>query len=49
VKDWLGLDECVDVLEFVEVVVCETDILEDPEGRVEPVCDTDTVELLELN
>ena len=48
-KDWLGLDECVDVLEFVEVVVCETDILEDPEGRAEPVCDTDTVDVVELD
>lgn len=39
----------MDVLEFVEVVVCETDILEDPEGRAEPVCDTDTVDVVELD
>ncbi len=39
----------MDVLEFVEVVVCETDILEDLEGRAEAVSDTDTVDVVELD
>ena len=39
----------MDVLEFVEVVVCETDILEEREGLAEAVSDTDTVDVVELD
>jgi hypothetical protein len=39
----------VDVLEFVDVVVCEKDNLEELESLAEDDCDTDTLGLLELD
>ena len=48
VKDWLGLDECVDVLEFVDDVVIDVESVDVFVFEAEPVCDTETVDVFEL-
>lgn len=47
-KDWDVLDECVEVLEVVDVVLTDTDTVEDFVAVVLAVCEADTVEDFEL-
>lgn len=47
-KDCDGLDECVEVLEVVDVVLTDTDTVDDFVAVVLAVCETDTVEDFEL-
>jgi hypothetical protein len=48
VKDWLGLDEYVGVLEFVDEVVIDVESVDVFVFEAEPVCDTETVDVFEL-